>query len=722
MAIDNDLDIDDVDAVSTSKVKVGNKKAVVGNEVKDDEEASVAAEEEEEEEGSDAGCFKKPHPALPPSLLPDSSSVSLSSKFSDSDADSMLDLSMLRDADMDMPDLEEKLLGDALERGADGMLVCDEKATGSPLRDSKSGIVEGNGEVKVKDTAPAAAVKVENKDVTDAKNVLWTLNGDDSSCDSKSEAGSSISNLVSAATVSVKSEGVGLAAMLDNGSSCDFKPNVGAVKEEIKAELSPPKLSSSLLNGDSTANIEMKKPTPAKIGTATENQSLMHLLSDDPSDEVANASHTDTLTKAPLMTAAALRPSASCPVIPVAAAGFNKATIKPGLGSSASLDEAGKPTPSGSEKKMQNVISYDWAADLLKDYKEGLMECGPKVMLLRHLLDECVLAGDKMLLFSQSLLTLSLIEEFLNHWTVPGRDYTWAKNKSYFRLDGGTSTAEREKMINQFNDANNDRVLLFLLSTRAGSLGINLIGANRVVVFDASWNPCHDAQAVCRVYRYGQYKHCYIYRFVADGTMEKKIYDRQVNKEGISNRVVDELNPTHFLTKRQVDLLNFEEKEQSKGVEDCDWTEKFGDAVLCKALSANHQWLSAMPFKHEALLTDRLEERLSKAEKRKARESYEIEKRMGMAGSRPSVGGYRTIGTVPGMMLGVGGRMTTFNRPVASIRPMMSNPVAGGNRPVSVRPDVVVQQIHTTTGEWVHLSLTSNLLSELFRSLLIALL
>ncbi|VDQ05223.1 unnamed protein product [Trichobilharzia regenti] len=167
-------------------------------------------------------------------------------------------------------------------------------------------------------------------------------------------------------------------------------------------------------------------------------------------------------------------------------------------------------------------------------------------------------------------------------------------------------------------------------ASRAGCLGVNLIGANRVVVFDASWNPCHDCQAVCRVYRYGQVKPCYIYRLVSDNTMEKKIYDRQV-----SDRVVDELNPSQQFTRSQVELLmSFEDKDmETITEEDLKQCEDIiqPDPILTDVLKKHAKWITKRPFTHESLLIDRKDYRLTRVEKRMARQRYEQEKRLSLS-------------------------------------------------------------------------------------------
>ncbi|KAG5873295.1 hypothetical protein JTB14_028409 [Gonioctena quinquepunctata] len=310
------------------------------------------------------------------------------------------------------------------------------------------------------------------------------------------------------------------------------------------------------------------------------------------------------------------------------------------------------------ESKEDSGIPYDWALDLIKDYRPGCIENSFKFEILFCIIRESVALGDRLLAFSQSLITLDVIEQFLQMNKVPGETFNWAKNVSYYRLDGSTSALEREKLINEFNS--NPKILLFLVSTRAGSLGINLIGANRVVVLDASWNPCHDTQAVCRVYRYGQRKPCFVYRLVADNCLEKKIYDRQINKQGMSDRVVDECNPDAHLTMKDVSTLCWDDKRDDNEAHDyADTKDNYIDVVLQKVLDKYGRCLNKEPFQHESLLVDRKEKQLSQQEKRLAKKGYEREKQ---ASRQPP---YNLLGASRG-----------HHRPVASVRPMQQ-----GERP-----------------------------------------
>lgn len=91
----------------------------------------------------------------------------------------------------------------------------------------------------------------------------------------------------------------------------------------------------------------------------------------------------------------------------------------------------------------------------------------------------------------------------------------WQKDYNYFRLDGKTSKTLRHDMIKRFNNPANTQVKCFLISAKAGGQGINLVGANRVILLDTSWNPSSDQQNIFRVFRLGQKRKCYIYRLLA---------------------------------------------------------------------------------------------------------------------------------------------------------------------------------------------------------------
>ncbi|XP_022128555.2 uncharacterized protein LOC111002675 [Pieris rapae] len=183
------------------------------------------------------------------------------------------------------------------------------------------------------------------------------------------------------------------------------------------------------------------------------------------------------------------------------------------------------------------------------------LHCSNKFQVVFDLLDECVALGDKVLIFSTSLFTMDTLEYFLrsiNKWSL-GRDY--------YRLDGSVPAEVRQKWCREFNAPQNHRTKLFLISTRAGCLGLNMTAANRVIILDTSWNPAHDIQSIFRVYRFGQKKDCFIYRLVAMGTMEQKMYERSVTKQAVSCRVVDEQQiDRHYNSAELTELYSWDEE------------------------------------------------------------------------------------------------------------------------------------------------------------------
>ncbi|CAF1687026.1 unnamed protein product, partial [Adineta ricciae] len=185
--------------------------------------------------------------------------------------------------------------------------------------------------------------------------------------------------------------------------------------------------------------------------------------------------------------------------------------------------------------------------------------------------------------------------------------------------------------------AQNSRGRLFLISTLAGGIGINLTGSNRVIVFDASWNPSHDTQAIFRSYRFGQKKPVYIYRFLAQGTMEEKIYQRQVVKQSISQRVVDDHQLDRHFTQNDIkELYKFkremlpEPRSATTVLTELENEVNYPvpkDHLLLDLLCEHNQWIHSY-HSHDSLLENKIHEGLTEEERLRAVEEYENLKRL----------------------------------------------------------------------------------------------
>ncbi|XP_061633757.1 DNA repair and recombination protein RAD54B [Phyllopteryx taeniolatus] len=135
--------------------------------------------------------------------------------------------------------------------------------------------------------------------------------------------------------------------------------------------------------------------------------------------------------------------------------------------------------------------------------------------------------SDRAVVVSNYTQTLDMLQRFCVHMS-----YTFC------RLDGQTPTGQRQRLVDRFNSPYSPS-FLFLLSSKAGGVGLNLVGASHLVLYDLDWNPATDIQAMARVWRDGQKKTVHTYRLLTAGTIEERIFQRQVSKQGLSGAVVD---------------------------------------------------------------------------------------------------------------------------------------------------------------------------------------
>ncbi|KAI1768765.1 SNF2 family N-terminal domain-containing protein [Hypoxylon sp. FL1150] len=193
--------------------------------------------------------------------------------------------------------------------------------------------------------------------------------------------------------------------------------------------------------------------------------------------------------------------------------------------------------------KLKTKEGYSW----------GLSSKSGKMQVVKALLPMWKKLGHKTLLFSQGVQMLDIIEEFVKS----------LGSLNYLRMDGGTAIKDRQTLVDQFN--NSPEIDLFLLTTKVGGLGVNLTGANRVIIFDPDWNPSTDVQARERAWRLGQKKEVTIYRLMTAGTIEEKIFHRQIFKQFLSNKVLkDPKQRTTFHLQDLHDLFTLGDSKDTK--------------------------------------------------------------------------------------------------------------------------------------------------------------
>ncbi|MCJ1306657.1 hypothetical protein MMC25_000300 [Agyrium rufum] len=159
-------------------------------------------------------------------------------------------------------------------------------------------------------------------------------------------------------------------------------------------------------------------------------------------------------------------------------------------------------------------------------YNYGSEVKSGKMVIVKGLLDIWRKTGHKTLLFAQHRIMLDILQKYIQ--SIEGLNYC--------RMDGNTPISARQTLVDEFN--NDPDLHVFLLTTKVGGLGVNLTGADRVIIYDPDWNPSTDIQARERAWRLGQKREVQIYRLMIAGTIEEKIFHRQIFKQFLTNKIL----------------------------------------------------------------------------------------------------------------------------------------------------------------------------------------
>ncbi|OTA99415.1 hypothetical protein M426DRAFT_86644 [Hypoxylon sp. CI-4A] len=174
------------------------------------------------------------------------------------------------------------------------------------------------------------------------------------------------------------------------------------------------------------------------------------------------------------------------------------------------------PQPDGEKRRFTNIT--------VPSMRRFVTDSG-KLAKLDQLLFKLKEEGHRVLLYFQMTRMIDLMEEYLTY-----------RNYKYCRLDGSTKLEDRRDTVHDFQTRSD--IFVFLLSTRAGGLGINLTSADTVIFYDSDWNPTIDSQAMDRAHRLGQTKQVTVYRLITRGTIEERIRKRAMQKEEVQRVVI----------------------------------------------------------------------------------------------------------------------------------------------------------------------------------------